>query len=69
MAALPGCEFGRPAGEMTLRLAYVGFDGAAALEGVAALDDGAVADAGFLASHCGELMEGVERMAAWLEAL
>ena len=32
VATLPGAVFGRPRAELTLRLSYVNFDGAAALE-------------------------------------
>ena len=34
VAILPGHEFGRPAEELTARLAYVNFDGEQALEAV-----------------------------------
>jgi len=69
VAVLPGSDFGRSPAELSLRLAYVNFDGAAALEGAAALDDAAVADPTFLADYAGTLMAGIERMAQWLEAL
>ncbi|WP_082673946.1 pyridoxal phosphate-dependent aminotransferase [Thiohalocapsa sp. ML1] len=69
VAMLPGSDFGRSPAELSLRLAYVNFDGAAALEGAAALNDAAVADAGFLAEYCADCMAGIERMAQWLEAL
>jgi aspartate aminotransferase len=68
VAVLPGSDFGRSPSELSLRLAYVNFDGAAALDGVAALGDDAVADPAFLDRHCAELMTGVERMARWLES-
>jgi aspartate aminotransferase len=69
VAVLPGSDFGRSPAELSLRLAYVNFDGAAALEAAAALDDDKVADAAFLDAHCGHLMTGIERMARWLEAV
>jgi len=69
VAVLPGSDFGRSPAELSLRLAYVNFDGAAALQGAAALDDSAVADADFLAAYCADSMAGIERMARWLEAL
>lgn len=69
VAVLPGSDFGRAPTELSLRLAYVNFDGARALAGAADLDDEAVADAGFLAAHCADSMAGIERMAQWLEAL
>jgi aspartate aminotransferase len=67
VAVLPGSDFGRSPAELSLRLAYVNFDGAAALQGAAALDDSAVADADFLAAYCADAMAGIERMARWLE--
>ena len=69
VAVLPGSDFGRSPAELSLRLAYVNFDGARALEGAAALDDAAVADSGFLAEYCADSMAGIERMARWFEAL
>ncbi|MGD9299518.1 MAG: aminotransferase class I/II-fold pyridoxal phosphate-dependent enzyme [Thiohalocapsa sp.] len=69
VAVLPGSDFGRSPTELSLRLAYVNFDGTRALEGAAELNAEAVADAGFLAEHCADSMAGIERLASWLEAL
>ncbi len=62
VATLPGDCFGRPAGELSLRLAYVDFDGAAALQHAR---DGAI-DEAFVRRHCGRVTEAVERMAQWI---
>jgi aspartate aminotransferase len=67
VAVLPGSDFGRPKQELSLRVAYVNFDGAEALKGAAAYDATGHVDAAFLWSHCRPVMEGVERMATWLE--
>ncbi len=69
VAVLPGSAFGRSPAELSLRLAYVNFDGAAALAGAAALDDSAVAEADFIDAYCADTMAGIERMARWFEAL
>ena len=68
VAALPGSDFGRPVQELSLRLAYVNFDGAAALNGVQALEEeGREPDDAFLQTYCADVMEGVERLSAWIE--
>ena len=64
VAALPGSVFGRPAHELSLRLAFVDFDGAAALE---ALAQGERLDAAFLARHAPRVAAGVDAMARWVE--
>jgi aspartate aminotransferase len=69
VAVLPGSDFGRSPAELSLRLAYVNFDGAAALQGAAGLDDTAIADQGFLTAYCADSMAGIERLARWLEAI
>ena len=67
VAVLPGVDFGRPPSELAARLAYVDFDGGAALaaaEGVAgALDEE------FLRTRCGRTVEAVERLCAWIQEL
>ena len=64
VAILPGCEFGRPASELTARLAYVNFDGAAALDVLA--DDNVQLDESFLRRHCAPTVTAIERLCAWL---
>lgn len=67
VAILPGSDFGRPVSELTARLAYVDFDGGAAL---AALDQaGAQAPAPepFLGAYCAPVIEAVDRLIAWLQ--
>ncbi|MEO5590606.1 MAG: aminotransferase class I/II-fold pyridoxal phosphate-dependent enzyme [Gemmatimonadaceae bacterium] len=62
VATLPGTAFGRPESELTLRLSYVNFDGAAAL---AAAQAGGVLDEQFLRLHCPDSVEAINRMAEW----
>ena len=65
VATLPGANFGRAADELTLRIAYVDFDGAAALAGVADLD-GQPADEAFVREHCGAVVTAIERLCDWV---
>ena len=61
VAVLPGTSFGRPSDELTLRLAYVDFDGDAALAGAEAdLDED------WLSLYCPRVLEGIERLTRWL---
>lgn len=64
VATLPGADFGRPENELSLRLAYVNFDGAAALEAAQA-HDGEL-DEAFLREHCGPSMDALDAMCDWL---
>ena len=66
VALLPGVSFGRPPSELGARLAYVDFDGSAALEALAGEGSGGSVDEAFLARHCGRTVEGAERLAVWL---
>ncbi|MBT8494559.1 MAG: pyridoxal phosphate-dependent aminotransferase, partial [Deltaproteobacteria bacterium] len=63
VAILPGSCFGRPANELTVRIAYVDFDGAAALE--AARDLGEL-DETFVRQYCANVVLAIEALCAWL---
>ena len=63
VAVLPGSVFGRPEQEMSFRLAFVDFDGEAALKG---LGNGDV-DEDFLKTFCPSVVEGIEKMCDWLK--
>ncbi|TRO95517.1 aminotransferase class I/II-fold pyridoxal phosphate-dependent enzyme [Glycocaulis profundi] len=64
VATLPGSAFGRPPAELSLRLAYVDFEGGAAMDALAA---GETLDHGFLKRHAPNVVEGIEAMARWAE--
>ncbi|MCA9583283.1 MAG: hypothetical protein KC416_15895, partial [Myxococcales bacterium] len=64
VAFLPGAAFGRPKVELHARLAYVDFDGAAAL---AAAGNSTQLDESFLRVHCAPVVEGIEKLCQWLE--
>ncbi|MBW2523778.1 MAG: aminotransferase class I/II-fold pyridoxal phosphate-dependent enzyme [Deltaproteobacteria bacterium] len=67
VALLPGSDFGRPEQELTVRLAYVDFDGARALEAIDQLPRDAQVDEAFLREHCGPTVTGVQRICEWVE--
>lgn len=66
VAILPGSEFGRPPEELTARLAYVDFDGAAALDAVAGMSRDAGLDEAFVRRYCPKVTEAIERICRWL---
>jgi aspartate aminotransferase len=66
VATLPGVDFGRPPEELTLRLAYVNFDGGAALAAVAKLAPEVDVDEAWLRRWCPETLAAFEVMADWL---
>lgn len=65
VAILPGVAFGRSGPELTARLSYVDFDGAAAIEASGRRD--ADIDA-VVQQYCGRVLEGVDRLTEWAAA-
>jgi len=63
VALLPGTHFGRPPEELVARLAYVDFDGGAAIDG---LDGDGVPDKGFLDRYCSRTVVAGKRIAEWV---
>ncbi len=68
VAFLSGCSFGRPDSELTARIAFVDFDGAAAMKYVAERDLSALAETD-LRICCGRVLDGIESLCGWFEAL
>ena len=66
VATIPGVECGRPATELTMRLAYVDFDGQAALDAAAVAAPGMELDEMFLRRHCAPVVDAMDRVALWL---
>lgn len=66
VATLPGEEFGRPPVELTLRMAYVDFDGARALAALEVLPRDEPVREEFLRVHCERTMVAVEAFCEWL---
>ena len=62
VALLPGSFFGMTATDLTARLAYVDFDGLAALKD--AMEDDAV-----ILRHAGKMLQGVAALGNWLSRL
>lgn len=66
VAFLPGEAFGRAEEELTARLAYVDFDGAAALVASQGVPLHEPLDARFLETHCLRTVQAVSRLSGWL---
>lgn len=66
VACLPGSRFGRRPRELSVRLAVVDFDGAAALA-AAEGTSGPLGEA-FVRAHCGRVVQALERIAEWVTA-
>ncbi|CAM2011702.1 pyridoxal phosphate-dependent aminotransferase [Acanthopleuribacter pedis] len=67
VAILPGSDFGRPREELTARLAYVDFDGGAALAALAASGNHPPAPESYLPRYCARVLEAVDRVIDWLK--
>jgi len=67
VAILAGGEFGRPRSELTARLSYVDFDGAAALIASEAIPLDTSLPEDFMTTHCPKVIEGVRRIAEWVQ--
>ncbi|MFQ5569356.1 MAG: pyridoxal phosphate-dependent aminotransferase [Rhodothermales bacterium] len=65
VAILPGSVFGRPEDELTARLAYVDFDGAAALEAARTVRSQPLG-VSFLKTYCAPVMTAIDRLCDWL---
>lgn len=66
IAVLPGSDFGRPPVELTLRMAYVDFDGARALAAAEVLRPDEAIDDAFLQTHCPKVLAAMDRLVNWL---
>lgn len=66
VAFLPGSDFGRPALELTARIAYVDFDGKKALAAAMDLSPEDAIGEGFLREHCTNSITAVEKLCRWL---
>jgi aspartate aminotransferase len=68
IATLPGSAFGRPPEELTLRLAYVDFDGARALEAVSVIPREQPLEESFLRGYTPRVLAALDRLLGWLGA-
>ncbi|TDI47928.1 MAG: aminotransferase class I/II-fold pyridoxal phosphate-dependent enzyme [Acidobacteria bacterium] len=69
VATVPGSAFGRSKDELTLRLAYVDFDGAEAMRAADALPKEAALDEAFLRRYCSRVTDGIDRLHDWLSSM
>jgi aspartate aminotransferase len=67
-AMLPGSAFGRPESELTARIAYVDFDGAAAMKAVEGTPEKNNVDHDFLKKYCPRTLKAVDLICDWLTA-
>ena len=63
VAVLPGGEFGRPREELTVRIAFVDFDGSGAL---ARYPQDNTVNRAFVGEHCSKTIEAVRRIVDWI---
>ena len=68
VATIPGASCGRPPSELTLRMAYVDFDGEKALTAARACPNDDDLDETFLRRHCTPVTEAMDRVTTWLGA-
>jgi len=68
VATLPGDCFGRPATELTLRLAYVDFDGARTLAAAEQLPGDQELGKDFLQRNCEKIVTAMDKLCLWLKA-
>ena len=69
VATIPGANFGRPAGELTLRMAYVDFDGAEAMQAADREPDDRELNALFLRKYCPRVTDAMERIGTWVSSV
>jgi len=66
VAMLPGSDFGRPATELTARIAYVNFDGGACLAAAQEVPDRQELSEDFLRTYCREVLEAIDLVSEWI---
>ena len=66
VAALAGANFELPTGSLTARVAYVDFDGGAALSAAARVPASEPLPDGFAAERCGAVVEGFRALTEWV---
>ncbi|MFQ5627581.1 MAG: pyridoxal phosphate-dependent aminotransferase [bacterium] len=64
-AMLPGVSFGRPDYKLSMRLAYVDFDGKKALEAMKNLPENEIPNEAFLREYCSNVTTAIDRICGW----
>ncbi len=67
VAVLPGSEFGRKPEELTTRIAYVDFNGKAALDALSSIPENQPLSEEFLKTYCGNVIKAIDRMCDWIK--
>jgi len=67
VAVIPGIEFGRKPEELAARIAYVDFNGKAALDAVASIPESQPLSEEFLKTYCGKVIKAIDRMCDWVK--
>lgn len=67
VAILPGSHFGRPEHELTVRMAFVDFDGARALAAAEQISAEQELDEDFLRQYCEKVLTAIDRLCSWLQ--
>lgn len=68
VAMLPGHDFGRQPEELTVRMAYVDFDGAGALKAALSQPENKEINGDFLKTYCSKIIKATELLCNWLSA-
>jgi len=69
VAMLPGSDFGRSPEELSVRMAYVDFNGKEALTALWDVENGKVPNSSFVHDHCPKLAAAMERLGEWFGKL
>ena len=69
VAALPGVSFGRPNDRLTMRLAYVDFDGRDALAAAGAVPENTELDEAFVRNYCRRVAEAIDALCSWVKRM
>ena len=69
IAILPGCEFGRDPSELTARIAFVDFDGGAALKAANQEYLDKDINKAFIHTYAPDLVKALKRLSGWLSSL
>ncbi len=69
VAMLPGNDFGRSPEELSVRMAYVDFDGQKALDALWDVENGKVSNSSFVKESCPRIVEAMNRLGEWFGKL
>ncbi len=67
VALLPGEVFGRPAEELTVRIAYIDFDGVRAISAAENIESQSDIDDDFISLYCGNTIEAIDKICEWVK--